>query len=404
VFLSGINHPWYGYGHDFGGDRGLSHACHMRQVLVDTHEAGGNAVRVWIHADSAHTPVFGKDGRVTASDAKGSLIPDLRRYLRWAQELNLLVVLCLWNAAVLPNTRGEYGLFGSRDRLQSYFDAVLSPMVAALANESSLAAWEVINEPEGSVSPGVTSASNPCFDTTLLNHSGAGWAQAADRGGGPPIPMSSMLNFIGLHAAAIHAADPRALVTTGQWAERSLSEVVGRHYTSRTCLAAAAGGGEGGELGDRLLDGVRLDFYQTHAYAHPAGAAYASTSPFCMDAASYGLDAPLVVGEFARGEHSGGLSAREQYTTLLRRGYSGAWGWAASSSEHFDGMRAIRDAAAVAAIRLPPLLAEDASLCPPTSPGRRRQRDSFEGVTPDDYLAHVSEARRETRWRAPTAP
>ena len=186
----------------------------MRQVLVDTHEAGGNAVRVWIHADSAHTPVFGKDGRVTASDAKGSLIPDLRRYLRWAQELNLLVVLCLWNAAVLPNTRGEYGLFGSRDRLQSYFDAVLSPMVAALANESSLAAWEVINEPEGSVSPGVTSASNPCFDTTLLNHSGAGWAQAADRGGGPPIPMS-MLNFIGLHAAAIHAADPRALVTTG---------------------------------------------------------------------------------------------------------------------------------------------------------------------------------------------
>ena len=31
--LSGINHPWYGYGHDFGGDRGLAHACHMRKVL-----------------------------------------------------------------------------------------------------------------------------------------------------------------------------------------------------------------------------------------------------------------------------------------------------------------------------------------------------------------------------------
>lgn len=113
IFLSGVNHPWYSYGHDFGG-RGLEHACHMRQVLINTSRAGGNSIRVWVHADSAWTPKFhvmaGDDhGFVYATDSKQSLIEDLRRYLRWAQELNLLVVLCLWNGAVLPNTAGEYG-------------------------------------------------------------------------------------------------------------------------------------------------------------------------------------------------------------------------------------------------------------------------------------------------------
>ena len=35
VFLSGINHPWLSYGHDFGRDRGVAHFCQMRQVLLN---------------------------------------------------------------------------------------------------------------------------------------------------------------------------------------------------------------------------------------------------------------------------------------------------------------------------------------------------------------------------------
>ena len=120
-----------------------------------------------------------------------------------------------------------------------------------------------------------------------------------------------------------------------------------------------------------------------------------------MDAGGYGLDAPLVVGEFARGEHSGGLSAREQYATLLARGYAGAWGWAASNREHFDGMRAIRDAPAVASVRLPPLLpSQQVDACPPSPPRRGRRagrkegpRDYFEGISSDDYLASVFQGR-----------
>jgi mannan endo-1,4-beta-mannosidase len=399
----------------------------MRDVLVATNEAGGNAVRVWVHADSANTPIFTEDGYVASSDSKGTLIPDIRRYLRWAQELNLLVVLCLWNAAVLPNSRGAYGLIADASadssgrancsRLQSYIERVLTPMVSALADEPALGAWEILNEPEGSVATGITSASgNLCFDTKVLDGSGAGWAQAEDKGGGPPLPMESLLRFVGLQAAAIHAADPQALVTTGSWNERALSDRSGgsRQYFSRKCLSAALaalGANLGANLGAHGAAAVRphLDFYQTHAYAWPPEAPYAPSSPFNFDSSRYGLDAPLVVGEFAPGEHSGGLTTREQYTTLLSRGHSGALGWSAKVDDRgpslFEGMRAIREAPAVRAVRMPALSVDSVPTCPPTSTRRRRDEDdaaeraerSEDGWTPGEYLVLVSDARNAHR-------
>ena len=56
--------------------------------------------------------------------------------------------------------------------LQSYIDFALIPMVQGLAGKVALGAWEIMNEPEGSVS--ISSNSNPCFDTSVLQGSGAG--------------------------------------------------------------------------------------------------------------------------------------------------------------------------------------------------------------------------------------
>lgn len=57
-------------------------------------------------------------------------------------------------------------------------------MVTALKGHPALAAWDVINEPEGLVYNN-RADSNSCFDTVPLVNSGAGWT-------GKWIPMNQL--------------------------------------------------------------------------------------------------------------------------------------------------------------------------------------------------------------------
>lgn len=89
-------------------------------------------------------------------------------------------------------------------------------MVNALKGKSALAAWEIFNEPEGSVN--IASDSNPCYNTQNLASNGAGWS-------GAHVPMYRILRSVNRQAAAIKKADSKALITVGAWCELSTSSV-----------------------------------------------------------------------------------------------------------------------------------------------------------------------------------
>ena len=76
---------------------------------------------------------------------------------------------------------------------------------------------EIMNEPEGSVL--VAYDDEPCYDTSNLGGTGAGWA-------GTGLAMRDILRFTNQLSAAIKAADPKALVTTGAWSEWTITNQV----------------------------------------------------------------------------------------------------------------------------------------------------------------------------------
>ncbi|EOD12600.1 hypothetical protein EMIHUDRAFT_213300 [Emiliania huxleyi CCMP1516] len=309
----------------------------LADVLVNTSRAGGNSMRVWLHVEGYKTPVFDADGVVVATDSTGSLISDMRRYLRAARQLDILIFFVLWNGAVLKHQRVK-DLFSDMSKLDSYIDTVLVPMVRSLRDEPALGGWDVINEPEGSVAADVADP-NPCYDTTPLARTGAGWAQPTE-----PIPMEQVLRFVGAQAAAIHAAAPASLVTVGSWSELASSDALGkRNYYTDECLRGA--------VGAAAAAGARLDFLQVHSYAHKGK--FNPTSPFLHSEADFRVSAPLLIGEFVLGQKAEGRTAEQLYGWAHSHAYAGAWGWTAVSQPTlFAGMASLQGYANVSAVAL----------------------------------------------------
>lgn len=122
-------------------------------------------------------------------------------------------------------------------------------MVTALNYHPALAAYDIINEPEGAIL--IAPNAEPCFDTTLIGAHGAG-------GNGANIPMQRLQRFINLQAHAIKNNARGNLVTVGSWREVASTDAFPdtfNHY-SQHCLEVAGGSPLGA-----------LDFYQIHAFA-----------------------------------------------------------------------------------------------------------------------------------------
>jgi mannan endo-1,4-beta-mannosidase len=49
IFLNGVNQAWQSYGNDFGNNPPPSTAQALYTTLAQIQQAGGNAVRMWVH-------------------------------------------------------------------------------------------------------------------------------------------------------------------------------------------------------------------------------------------------------------------------------------------------------------------------------------------------------------------
>ncbi len=272
-------------------------------LFNNTHAAGGRVVRWWFHTNGTVTP--GYDATGNALPISQTDISQVQSILDAAHTAGVAVNISLWSFDMLQ--KGKEGISASTltnnqnllmvdSNRQAYIDNVLTPLVKALKGNPGLYSYEIFNEPEGMAS----------------DVKNAGWAAAT-------IPESFIQRTVNWLAAAIHTADPSALVTNAAWTFQACANTVSgmTNYYSDAALRGAGGMSNG-----------TLDYYEVHYYA-ANGPTY---SCYTNQASHWGLDKPIVMGEFYA-LATDGVAANNTYTTIFSNGYAGAWSWQYENSD-----------------------------------------------------------------------
>jgi hypothetical protein len=298
-YASGVNVAWVRFANDIPGPN----IATFTTLFQNVHAAGGRVVRWWFHTNGTKTP--GYDANGNALPISSSNIADVKSILDAAHAAGVMVNISLWSFDMLKASVPAATLAANKNLLMvdanraAYIDNVLTPLVTALKGYPGLYSWETFNEPEG------------------MATGGNGWSPFVGTGG-QSVPESAIQRTVNWFAAAIHDADPSALVTNGTWEFQANANVTGmQNYYSDAALVAAGG----------MANGT-LDFYEVHYYS-ANGVKY---SPFANPAAHWGLDKRVVIGEFYALAQDG-VAAADTYTTLFDNQYSGSWAWQYENSD-----------------------------------------------------------------------
>ena len=290
-FSSGLNVAWV----QFAGDVPNPNMATFNTIFKNTYSAGGRVIRWWFHTNGTVTPGYDSSGK--AQKLLQTHIDGLKSILSGAKAAGVAIVISLWSfdmlqgaasgenisATTLANNKA---LLENDTNRQAYVDNYLTPLVTAIKGTPGLYSWEIFNEPEGM--------------------SQSGWTTGAKT------TEASIQKTVNWFAAAIHTADPTALVTNGAQTFDYCSGVSGKNnYYSDSALRTAGGKQNG-----------TLDFYEVHYYTSNG----ASNSCFTSPASHWGLDKKLVMGEFAAAA-TDGVAQNNLYTNIYTSGYNGAWAW-----------------------------------------------------------------------------
>ncbi len=302
IFISGMNIAWHSFANDVG-DYDVNIGA-FENYLDQIKSAGGNAVRWWLHTDAQKCPKFNENtGAVTGLGSK--TISNIQKVLDAAYDRGIVVSLTLFSFDLLNDeggnkttaqvARNEKFLTVSAN-LDTYIENALRPMLEAVGNHPAIMCWEVFNEPEG------------------MSSDAGGWSSRK-------IAMSHILRFTAKIAAEVHRS-------TNKMASTGIHEFGKMQtYYSDAKLKTASGTND---------PDAYLDFYMAHYYPEYIGS---SGSPFHNPASFWGMDRPILIGEFPakswstsdRGDegepYKTSKTIIDAYEYAYDNGYAGAMSW-----------------------------------------------------------------------------
>lgn len=309
IWFNGINTPW----HDFNDFGKSFDQTWWENEFIKYKESNINLVRVWIHCSGEYSPAITEEGFVTGASDKFWAHFDSLVAIARLQEIYLLP--CLWSFDMTKDKYPTYQryrkLLADREKIKSYVENFLIPLVKKYDYEPYLMGWEICNEPE--------------------------WMFEDEEVG--KIPLYNIQLLHALCAAAIHKHSSKP-VTTGSAAIK---------WNSETLIKA--GEMSGNLWSDKALQKVYsdkeayLDFYQVHWY--PWQTKWMS-SPYQKSPADYKIDdRPVLIGETLGKDHCDEyicLTLAEMYDAAYKNGYAGVCAWKTPQNDGSGTFEAISKA------------------------------------------------------------
>ncbi|MGE5619000.1 MAG: hypothetical protein ACM3US_07035 [Sphingomonadaceae bacterium] len=296
-FLAGVNYPWKSY-QDFGsgawGHSGVSSPGVFDEIDTDMANVAATGIQVvkWrVFNDGRFSPDFMEDGSVSGLDEQ--FFHDLDAALEIAARHDLYLVLSLidsgfWATQCSLNgvqMGGHIDLMSDPAKHRSLIQKAIVPLVERAKWSGRVIAYEVIAEPEWGI--------------TELH---------TEDDGRQTVPLADVRDFVAEATTAIHRHGGR-LVTVES------NRPTHMQYWK--------------DLG---LDYFTFSWYD---WMEPY-------DPLDVPAASYGLDRPVVLGEYPI-EGSQHYSFSQVMDIALRQGYAGAFAWSYGASDKYGSLRNVHD-------------------------------------------------------------